>query len=273
MASFQQLKRRSIVPLAVIALTVYYVAVLLPLSRRAEALNVQVQPAWQKLASALDQTNATAIDFLHITNQLAETRRSIALLDSARQKAVARLDLGNAVRSKLNTEFQLFDYNSERSKKMEEIAKAAGQSQVAIEPSVLTGFPTGTADIKQPEFLWAALALVDSLLSTAIQCKVGAIHNLEVPLTISNRIGTLSAPFALTEIPLQVELTGPSASVLKFLQDLPLRTDEAKAAGLAEAHPDKAPLFVDRLIIKKQNPEKTDEVRLVLRAVGFVLRD
>ena len=87
MASFQHLKRRSIIPLAGLGLLAYYVIVLVPLSRKATGLDAPVQTAWQKLSASIDQTNVTAIDFLHITNQLAETRQSIALLDSAKQKA------------------------------------------------------------------------------------------------------------------------------------------------------------------------------------------
>jgi hypothetical protein len=32
-------------------------------------------------------------------------------------------------------------------------------------------------------------------------------------------------------------------------------------------------LFVDRVVMRKQAPEKPDEVRLSLRAIGFVLRE
>src|SRR5882724_9042967 len=102
MASFQHLKRRSIVPLAGLALVAYYVIVLVPLSRRAEGLDAPLQTAWQKLSASIDQTNVTAIDFLHITNQLAETHRSIALLENAKQKTAARLELSASVKNKMS---------------------------------------------------------------------------------------------------------------------------------------------------------------------------
>jgi len=59
----------------------------------------------------------------------------------------------------------------------------------------------------------------------------------------------------------------------KLIQSLPLRADEIRAAGLPEAASDKPVLFIDRLIIAKQSPEKPDEVRVSLRTVGYVLRD
>ena len=120
MAPLQHLKRRSIIPLAGLGLVAYYVVVLTPLSRRAEGLNAPLQSAWQKLSASLDQTNATAIDFLHINNQLVETRQAIALLENAKQRAAARLELSAAVRGKMSERFQLVDYESDRSKQMDE---------------------------------------------------------------------------------------------------------------------------------------------------------
>ncbi len=76
----------------------------------------------------------------------------------------------------------------------------------------------------------------------------------------------------LSEIPFQIKLTGSADSVTRLLQLLPLRGDELKAAGLAQPA-DKTALFIDRLMLKKQSPEKPDELRLWLRAVGFVLRE
>jgi hypothetical protein len=271
MASFHAYKRRSIIPLAGLALVAYYFIILVPLSRRAQ-VDSPLQIAWQKLSTSLDQTNVTAIDFLHITNQLAETRQAIALLEAARQKAAARLELSPAVLKKMNAHFQLVDYQAERSRQVDEISKLAQQCQVTLEPAVLAGFPEHTAEVKQPAFLWAAMSLVESLLATALQCKVTVIHSLEVPLVLTNEppAGALTP---ITQVPLQVDLTGSAASVLKLLQNLPLRADEMRAAGLAEARPDKAPLFIERILIKKQSADKPDEVRISLRAVGFVLRE
>jgi hypothetical protein len=42
---------------------------------------------------------------------------------------------------------------------------------------------------------------------------------------------------------------------------------------LPVAEADKTPLFIDRLIVKKQSPDKVDEVRLWLQATGFVFRE
>src|SRR5438128_125016 len=127
MASFSEYRRRGIVPLAVVALAVYYLLVLMPLSRKAHELDARLNIGWQKLSTALHQTNATAIDFLHITNQLSETRLEITLLENAKNSAAARLELGAAVRAKMSAPFQLVDYQDERSKQMDQISKLAKQ--------------------------------------------------------------------------------------------------------------------------------------------------
>jgi len=272
MRFFQEYRRRSILPLAGLALAAYYLLVLAPLSRRAKELDAPLHNAWQRLSAALEQTNVTAIDFLHITNQLAETRQAIALLENSKQKAAARLELGPSVRSNMSAPFQLVVYQDESSQQMDDLAKLAKQNQVTIEPAVFRGFPDYTADTKQPALLWAALSLVQSLMSTALQCKVSVIHSLELPLVLTNAAPT-NPPLPVAEIPLQVELTGSAESLLKLLQYLPLRPEEARASGLPDARPDKAPLFIDGFILKKQSPDKPDELRVALRAVGFVLRE
>ena len=98
---------------------------LAPLSRRAKDLDAPLHNGWQRLSAALEQTNVTAIDFLHITNQLAETRQAIALLENGKQKAAARLELSSSVRSNMSAPFQLVVYQDERSQQMDDLARLA----------------------------------------------------------------------------------------------------------------------------------------------------
>lgn len=264
--------RRGLLPLAGLALGTYYLLVVLPLGQRAENLEAPLQKAWQGLEGALGQTNATTIDFLLITNEYSATRQALAALESAKQQARVRLELSPTIRARISAPFQLVEYENERSKDLEEVAKRAAQQKTTLDPAVLAGFPEHTADVREPELLWAALALVDGLVSTALQCQVAAIHSLAVPLVLTNSPpppGTLR----LTEIPLEIEFTGSASSAARFIQSLPRRGDELRAAGLPEVSADKPPFYLDRLIIRKQSPDKPDEVRVALRAIGFVLRE
>jgi hypothetical protein len=269
---FREYQRRGLVPVFGLALATYYVFVLQPLARRAESLDAPLEKAKLKLLASLDLTNASTIDFLHITNQLSETRQALLTLENAKEKAKTRLQLGKDVRARMQTEFQNVDYATERSKELEDLSNLAKQQQVVVEPAVFSSFPEHNADVKQPALLWAALSLTDSLLWTALQCKVSAIHSLDVPPVLTNAPPT-NGTERLAEIPIQVEFTGSAGSVAKLLQCLPLRADEIKAAGLPEAPAEKPALFVDRLVLQKQSPDKPDELHAWLRVVGFVLRE
>jgi hypothetical protein len=271
MSSFREYRRRCVVPLAGLALAAYYIFGFMPLSRKAHNLDVPLEKEWRALAGSLEQTNSLTIDFLHITNQLAETREALATLESARQKAAPRLDPGPVVRARLSAPFELVDYENERSKEVDDLARLAKQKEITVEPAVFAGFPEHTAEVTQPRLLWPALAMADGFMRTAIQCKLAAIHTLAVPLALTN-FPAANGTERLAEIFLQVEFTGAVPNVGRVIQSLPLRGDELRSAGL-EAPPDKPALFIDRLMIKKQTPEKPDEVRVWMRLAGFVLRE
>jgi hypothetical protein len=155
---------------------------------------------------------------------------------------------------------------------MDRLEQAARQKKLALDPAVFAGFPEHTADIEEPALLWAALAFTDNLVDTAMDCNVSSIHSLEVPLTLTNAPGT-EPPGRWAELPLQIELTASAENVARLLQSLPLRTDELSPAGLPDGPPGKLPLFIERLILRKESPEKLDEVRVWLRVVGFVSRE
>ena len=270
----QEYRRHGIIPLAGLALAAYYFFIFLPLGRRAESLDAPLQKAWSKLAASLEpgHTNATAIDFTRLTNQINETRQALDAFENAKKQATARLQLDPALRERMTAPFQLYEYQNERSKELDELSSLARTQHVTLEPAVLAGFPEHTADVRQPALLWPALADINALLRTAFQCNITTIHSLEAPLALTNAPPTNGLE-RVAEIPFEIEFTASATNVTRFLQCLPLRPDEIRAAGLPEAPPDKPVLFVDRLVVRKQSPDKPDEVRVALRAVGFVLRE
>jgi hypothetical protein len=265
-------RRRSIIPLGAVGLAIYYLLVFAPLGRRSQELDEPLLRSWKALASALGQTNALSIDFSHITNQLNATREALVVLETARKRTAARLELDASLRSKLDAPFQLVEYQNERSQEIDSLVKLAKQQGVTVEPSALAGLPEHTVDIMQPELLWAALSVADGLLTTALQCKVTAIHSLDAPVTLTNA-PTVTGAASLAELPFRLELTGPVQNVARFLQTLPLRGAEARVAGLPDVPVAKPPIFVERLVMKKQTPERPDEVWVSLSAVGFVYRE
>ena len=272
MASFNEIKRRSVLPMAALGIAIYYVVVFVPLAHRASSVDEPLKKAWRRLSASLDETNATTLDFTQITNQFSATRQQLTLLEDAKKKALAHLELPADLRSKLSAPFQLIDYQNERSKQIDELDSQTKKQKVAVDPVVYAGFPEHTADMPEPVLLWAALAMTTDVLDTAVRCKVAAIHSLEVAVTLTNSVNPeVSARWA--EIALQLEFTAPAESALHVVESLPLTAQEIRAAGLPPATNPKSPLFIDRLIIRKETPEKLDEVRIWLRATGFVLRD
>lgn len=267
-----ELRRRSLVPLLTVVLAAGYALVLLPLNRRAAALDAPLQQSWRKLTLALGQTNAVRLDFTAITNQLIETRRAIAAVESARQRALARIRPSETLRSRLTAPFQLVDYDTALGERAAELTRLAREHQVKIDPAVLGGFPRQTAEIREPALLWAELEFIDQLLQAAIRARVATIHSVSSLAVLTNMPPTNGTP-TLAELPVQVELSGPAPSVVRFLQTLPLRGEELIAAGQTNAPADKPALFIERLVLRKQSPERRDEVRATLRAVGFVVRE
>jgi hypothetical protein len=260
---------RSILPLLAGVLGAVYLFVFMPLGRKAESLDAPLEQSWRKLAAALGQTNALKLDFVSLTNQFNETRAALTVFETARKQARARVELDAALRAQISEPFLLVEYKNEAGRRMEMLARLAKQENVVLEPAVLAGFPEQSADVKEPALLWAELSFLDSLLTTAIHARVTTIHFMAAQMPLTN------APLAtngrsLTELPMQIELTGAFSSVAQFLQALPLRADEIKAAGLPAAPTSKPALFIDRLVLRKQTPEKPDEIRVSLRVVGFV---
>jgi hypothetical protein len=265
-------RRRSILPLLAGALAAGYLFVFVPLGRKAGSLDVPLEKSWRRLAAALGPTNALKLDFVSLTNQFSETRAALTAFETARKQAQGRVELGETLRAQLSVPFLLVDYDNEAGRQRGTLERLAKQQGVGLEANLFAGFPQQTADVREPSLLWAELAFLDSLLTTAINAKVTTIHSVAAPLPLTNAPPT-NGVRSFAELPVQIELTGPIQNVARFLQTLPLRAEEIRTAGLPEAPTNKPALFMDRLVLRKQSPDKPDEVRVVLRAVGFVLRE
>ena len=263
-----EIRKRLILPFLAGVLALTYAFGFLPLDRKAASFAGPLEHSWRQLANAIGKTNVLQLDFAGLTNQFNATRDALAALEQARGQARSRVELDAAVRAQLSEPFLLVDYRYEAGRRMNALAQLAKQQNVVLEPAVLNGLPEQSADMREPALLWAQLTFLDSLLTTAINAKVAGIQSIGAPMPFTN------APAAngrsLVELPLQIELTGPTGNIARFLQTLPLRADEIHAAGLPSAPTNKPALFIDRLVLRKQSPDKPDEVRLSLHAVGFV---
>lgn len=268
MRLYSEYKRRAVVPLAGITLTLYFFLFYLPLARKADALNEPLNTSWKQLANSLGKTNANRLDFVLITNQLAETRQALDLFQDSRTRAAARLELGPILRGHLETPFELVEFENARSEKMDELIRKTKELKMGLDPAVLRGFPEHTADIRQPALLWAELSMASDLLDAAVLCKATGLHYLDTSST-----STGEPVSRWNEVTIEFEFTAAATNAARLLQTLPLRAPEVKALGLPEADPEKVPLLLDRLVIKRVAPEKPDEVRTWVRLAGFIPKE
>ena len=172
----------------------------------------------------------------------------------------------------MSNPFQLVDFENERSKEAEDLIKLAGKEQVAVDPGVYSGLPEQTTDVKQPELLWASLAMADGLLRSALQARISKIQNFEtqMPRTGSAAAGAFNG---LVEVPMHLEFTALASNAEELIYSLPSRSEELRAAGWTNAPAEKPPLFIERLIMRKESADKPDEVHVLMQVVGFAMRE
>lgn len=271
MITIKQIARNRWVMLGVIlGLALYYFLIFRPLSQRAETLDKPLGDVWQELVGfSLESSGVRALDLHQIKKTQDTLRASLAGAENVRQNISARVELEPEIRAKMNGPFLLVDFQNERQKRIEQLIGLAKTHQVTLDSAAVAGFPEYKAETKDTSVLWAQLSLVHHVLTVAINSKVGHVKNLTL-LTPRPDRATCGAEIYWQEISLRIELFAPAPSAANFLFALPLRAEEIKAAGLPESLPDKPALFLDRLLLRKQTPEKPDEVNLDVVVSGFV---
>jgi hypothetical protein len=268
-------KRRLLIPAVGVLLAAGFFLGFQPRARKAQSLDAPLGAAWKRLATQLGESNATTLDFDGIQARLAQTRQAWQVLETAKRQAAERVEPGPQLRDRLRAPFQLVDFQNAAERQIADLERRAREKGVTLAPAVAAGFPAHMADVQQPELLWAELAFVTDLLTLALDAQVSTIQSLSLPLALTNPPPSGKLP-GLVEIPVQLELTGPLPAVARFLAALPRRAGDTNA-GAAPNPPSDLPtnkpaLFIDRLMVRKQSPEKPDDVRLTLRAAGFVFR-
>jgi hypothetical protein len=259
--------------LGVLGLALYFLAVYRPLSHRAASLDEPLRQCWRDLAAiTLETRGFSGEDLPRMQDALEQTRSSLTALNQSAEDARALVQLDPAVRAKLGEFFQLIDYQNERQLLLEELTQLARGRKVRLDPGVAAGFPEYRADRQQPALLWAQLTLLRHVLMAAVNSKVTAITEVRLPALQLHTFGT-NPPDVLVEIPLQLQLTGSSPAVGRFLESLPLRAETIKARGLPEALTNKPALFLDQVFLRKEGRDKPDDVRLELGVCGFVQRE
>ncbi|MGB9603373.1 MAG: hypothetical protein ACP5MG_09300 [Verrucomicrobiia bacterium] len=256
--------------LVITALILFYTfAIYVPLCDWVESNNRPIENSWKELIKKFPLSMRDgAVDLKPLEESLREFEETRARLESLRTVVGQRTSFPPEVLEKLKQPFQLVDYQNERQLRQEELQSAASSNNVTIYPGVLVNYPEYSSDMKNPEILWAYLAMTHKALLAAINCRIVSINSLNVKpiraLAYDEKTNALP-----TEINFKLSISGDSRSILKFITLLP----QMQSAGDSKGYPvrlSKPELYIDRVLLKKEGIDEPDMVMADLRICGFV---
>lgn len=229
----------------VIILVVFFV-VFQPLNRRAEALDAELESAWQELHSWVgSEMNYPALSDLF--QQIQESSESIR---RQRRELERRFALSPELQRALETPFQLVDFEEQRFMVAGEIGRLAIENSVHVDASVESNLPNYSSDLESPAWLWAQLEYARQLLLLAITNHVASIHSLRLlpPRDFAN--DPERGP-DWREFRIRLHLSGPAESLHGFLASLPLRTEAIAKSDLPTAPDGKPEMCLNHLVLKR----------------------
>lgn len=264
--------------LAVIALAIGYLAVLRPLARRVVDEEAPLRDLRDQVARATIEAGLPrGTSFETLSNRLASLRRSSEEFAGAIRGTLPRLEHPAEVRAHLDEPFQLVEFLNESQRRVEELFALAQATKVSLTPGLPRGFPRYQAELARPELLWVQLATVNRVLRTAMRAGVRDISEVSVeplPFMETAEFGpTLPAVPLLTTPPatnrwatLRVHVTasGPVDAFAKLLLALTLTPPELDRTGLTNALAGQPALFLDHLLLRRNQLEAAEQTQLEL---------
>ncbi|MCS1410847.1 MAG: hypothetical protein M2R45_04042 [Verrucomicrobia subdivision 3 bacterium] len=252
-------------------ISLYFLAIYRPLLARTERLDGPLQNAWDQLAE-INRKSLTPdrLDLDNISRGLTQLELNLTNVTNANETLLSRIEIDPFYQSKTTETFQLIDYQNQRQSLIESLGEVAHSRNVKIEPAVFEGFPTHLSDQPRPSFLWAELIQTHHLIQSLIYAKIDSIQNLSVR---RQRVPILSTahPPALTPVISEVKFSCNSARLARLLLMLPLHSGEINQRLALDYPPHKPSLYVDQILIQKDSPERTSNVTVWMKTVGFVL--
>lgn len=266
--------------LAVIGLAIAYLGVLRPVTRRAAEADGPNTDLRERLAKAtLEAGLPRSTSFGALGNRLTSLRAASDAFAASVREAVPRLEQPPEIRARLEEPFQLVEFLNESQRRLEELAALAQSTKGTLTPGLPRGFPRYLPEVARPELLWVQLATVNRLVRTALRSGVLDIREVSVeplPLVEPVEYGpTLptpppSLPITTAETnrwsTLRVHLTavGPVDSIGRMLLALSLTPEELKRTGLPEDLAARPALFLDHLLIRRNQLEAAEQAQVDL---------
>jgi len=272
--------------LAVVGLAIAYLGLLRPLARRV----VDEQRPITSLLEQLSKATADAglpgeITFGSLSNRLRMLRLSSEEFASTIRDVLPRLDQPPELKSRLAEPFQLVEFLNESQRRVEELQALAQSGKVALTPGLARGFPSYRAELARPELLWVQLALVNRTVRTAIRAGMSEIREVSVealPVQEVADFGPVAPP--TLNVPgrsgsrwaiLRLHLTsvGTVDAVGRLLLALALVPDELKPVGLPETLGERPALFIDHLLLRRNELQAPEQVQAEIVVSTVVLEE
>jgi len=250
-------------------LWLFLVLVFLPLSERARELDTPLTVNWYKVQKTqLVEAGPNGINKTPLETRWRELNELAQRWQSFSNALTRRLALDKAATEKMRQPFLLVEYQNERQLKQEELQRVCREKKVELAPAALSGYPDYSADLEHPELLWAHLSIVHHAMLQAINCGVTQLISTSVrtprPLETSE---PLKSKFL--ELPVTLQLAGQTPAIARFLASLPARAEDPREGELPPVADGKPALFIERILIRRINPEKPDDIRLEIRFTGI----
>lgn len=222
-----------------------------------------------------------ATPFATLSNRLDELRTASDAFAAAVHESLPRLELPQDLRARIDEPFQLYSFLNESQSRLEGMVALAQARKATVTPGLAAGLPAYKPELARPELLWVQLATVNRLVRSAILAGLREVREVSVeplPLADPAEFGpSLPAAAAASGTTnrwtvLRVHLTalGDVDAIGKLLLALTLTPDELKRTGLPEELGGRPALFIDRLLLRRNQLESAEQAQLDL-VVGTVI--
>ncbi len=276
------LQRLAIV--GVVTLAIAYLGLLRPLARRVMDEDGPMAALMEQLGKATaDAGLPPGIGFGALSNRLRALRISSEDFTVAIRSSLPRLEQPPEIKARLEEPFQLVEFLNESQRRVEELQAAAQTGKVGLTPGLARGFPSYKAELASPELLWVQLAMVNRAVRTAIRVGVREVREVSVePLPIQETAdfgpvmppqmqGTGRSTNRWATLRLHLTTVGPVDAMGRLMLALSLTPEELKPSGLPEDLGGRPALFIDHVLMRRNELQPAEQVQLELVVSTVVL--
>lgn len=267
-------------------LAIAWFALLRPIAGRVADEDTPIADLRVRLDQAtLEAGLARGTGFAALSNRLEVLRAASDAFAGAVRESLPRLEHPPEVRARLDEPFQLYSFLNESQRRLDEIAALSQTAKVTVTPGLAAGLPAYKQELARPELLWIQLATVNRLVRTAIRAGVREIREVSVdPLPFADpaeygpalppaAASTSSATNRWTTLRVHLSTVGNVDALGRLLLALALTPEELKRTGLPEDLAGRPALFLDRVLLRRNQLEAAEQAQLDLVVATVVANE